>query len=494
MEVDAHIGRILMVAPPDDWLERSRDWFDDFQPAGIILFRRHLPDDLGAARAAVARLHAWGASAGRPLLIAADEEGGFVTQTPHLFPVPPSARALAWAASPAEVRGVYARYGARLQDLGIDWDFAPVCDVNDNPRNPVIGVRSFGNTPDLVRDYAGAAQAGLEDAGVLSCLKHFPGHGDTDVDSHLALPVLAHGRDRLDRVELVPFRGLLDAAPAVMVAHLACPQLGDGDLPATLSACVTTDLLRGELGFRGVAITDAMEMEGVAGVFGRGEAAVRALLAGCDLLLYCFELEGVEEARAGIRAALDSGRLPMARLSAAAARVEKLATTRKPSSTASKTRASEAAADARAYRELCSRALRLENAPGWQMLEERASRERLWLVGWNDEVLRQLSGHLAARGIDSQCSLPGEIARSGWKADSPTLVVLAERRPLEAEAVASLRQIAAPTHGAGLVNLLTPEVDAPLRDHFPTRLQTADKSDLMLDVVAEACFGRQQRV
>ncbi len=485
MDVDARIGRILMVAPPDDWLQGSRDWFDDFQPAGIILFRRHLPDDLDTARAAVARLRDW--APGRPLLIAADEEGGFVTQTSHLFPVPPSARSLAWAASPAEVRGVYSRYGARLRDLGIDWDFAPVCDVNDNPRNPVIGVRAFGDTPDLVRDYAGAAQAGLEDAGVLSCLKHFPGHGDTDVDSHLALPVLVHGRDRLDHVELVPFRGLLGAAPAVMVAHLACPELGDGDLPATLSARVTTDLLRDELGFRGVAITDAMEMEGVAGVFGQGEAAVRALLAGCDLLLYCFALEGVEEARAGIRAALESGRLSLARLLAAAERVEKLANSRATSPAASRARVPED--DTRVYRELCRRALRLENAPGWRMLAKRTAGTRLLLLGWNDEVLRQLSQRLAAHGIQSECKTPDAIA--GWPSGSPTLVVLAERRPLAAEAVAALQRIAARSPGAGLVNVLTPEVDAPFRDLFPTRLQTADKSDLMLDVVAETCFGRE---
>ena len=483
MDVDARIGRILMVAPPDDWLQGSRDWFDDFQPAGIILFRRHLPDDLGTARAAVARLRAWGGD--RPLLIAADEEGGFVTQTSHLFPVPPSARSLAWAASPAEVRGVYCRYGARLRDLGIDWDFAPVCDINDNPRNPVIGVRAFGDTPDLVRDYAGAAQTGLEEAGVLSCLKHFPGHGDTDVDSHLALPVLVHGRDRLDKVELVPFRQLLDAAPAIMVAHLACPELGDGELPATLSPRVSTSLLRHELGFRGVAITDAMEMEGVAGVFGRGEAAVRALLAGCDLLLYCFDLDGVREARAGIRAALESGRLPLAHLRAAAERVEKLAHSR---ATPMASRVSEPEDDTRVYRELCRRALCLENAPGWHMLANRSAGKRLWLLGWSDDVLRQLSRRLAVHGIQSECATPDSIAE--WPADAPTLVVLAERRPLAAEAVARLQQIAARSPGAGLVNVLTPEVDVPLRDLFPTRLQTADKSDLMLDVLAEACFGR----
>src|SRR5262245_57544402 len=285
MPLDAKLGRVLMVAPPDGWVDGPQDWLEDLQPAGVILFRRNLPADADTARAAIARLHAWAVARGETLLVAMDEEGGFVNQTSEYMPTPPSARALAWAAPPEETRCAFIAHGRRLRDLGVNLDFAPVCDVNVNPKNPVIGVRAFGSEPALVTAYATAVHAGLSESGILTCAKHFPGHGDTDVDSHLALPVLPHDRSRLDRVELVPFRALLPHVPVVMVAHLACPQVGDGRLPATLSRRITTDLLRGEMGFAGVAVTDAMDMQGVAGQFGDEEAAVRALVAGCDLLL-----------------------------------------------------------------------------------------------------------------------------------------------------------------------------------------------------------------
>jgi len=478
---DASLGRVLMVAPPDDWLQQGSEWFDAFRPAGVILFRRHLPDRLEAARAAIARLHAWAAAQGRKLLVAADEEGGFVSQVRHLFPVPPSARALAWAAPPAEVRRVTARYAARLRALGLGWSFAPVCDVNDNPRNPVIGVRAFGTAPEQVREHAAAAQAGLHDAGLHSCLKHFPGHGDTDLDSHLTLPVLAHGRERLDRVELVPFRALLAGAPAVMVAHLACPELGDGELPATLSPRVSTELLRRELGFSGVAVTDAMEMEGVAGVFGVGEAAWRALAAGCDLLLYCFALSRVEEARDGLAAALAAGRLSAARLEEAAARVERLAAMARPPAP----ELPPPAEDARWYKALCGQALRLEAPSAWKRFWQAGEGQTLRLAGWNEEVLLALSQRFEGLGIPTQCAAPEVLADY----TAPTLAVLAERRPLGASASAALRRLAGGSGPVALANLLTPEVDAPVAAAFPARLQSADRSDLMLDTVVERCLA-----
>jgi beta-N-acetylhexosaminidase len=291
MELNALLGQVLMVAPPDGWIDGSQDWLDDLQPAGIILFKRNLPGDFATAQRAIARLHEWGDRRRRALVIAADEEGGFVTQSSAWFPVPPAARALAWSGEPELGRRAFARYGARLRDLGIDLDFAPVCDVNNNPRNPVIGARSFGSEAKLVTSWARAVLEGLATAGVLGCAKHFPGHGDTDVDSHLALPVVSHDRARLEHIELVPVRALAGTVPVVMVAHVACPNVGDGKLPATLSPRIASELLRHELGFTGVAVTDAMDMQGVAGQFGEAEAAVLAMQAGCDLLLYCFEID-----------------------------------------------------------------------------------------------------------------------------------------------------------------------------------------------------------
>lgn len=490
MDLDAAIGRVLMVAPPDDWRERSSDWFDDLRPAGIILFRRHIPDDFESACAAIARLHDWAAAQGRALLVGADEEGGFVTQTSHLFPVPPSARALAWGASPADVRQSYARYGAWLRALGLNVDFAPVCDVNDNPLNPVIGVRAFGTAPETVRDYASAAAAGLRDAGLVWCLKHFPGHGDTDRDSHLTLPVLAHSRERLERVELVPFRALVGTAPLVMVAHLACPELGEPGVPATLSAAVASDLLRRDLGFEGVAITDAMEMEGVAGVFGTGEAAVRALAAGCDLLLYCFGLDGVREARAGLRAALDCGRLQEARLEEAAARVARLAARVSPPRAPGSLGAGPAGNDdAHWYHALCRKALRVENEAGWRSFwRTQAAGAPLHLVGWNDDVLAAIAQRLRVRGVAAACARP---EASMAAADAAILVILAERRPLAADAVACLRRIAGARGPVALANVLTPEVDAPVAEMFAVRLQSADRSAAMLDVIVDGWIDQR---
>ena len=272
MPEESRLGKLLMVAPPDGWVDGAQDWLDDLQPAGIILFKRNLPADFDAARAAVARLHEWAAKRGETLLVAADEEGGFVTQTSAWLPVPPAARALAWMGEPELVRQAFARYSKRLRHFGINLDFAPVCDVNNNPLNPVIGARSFATEAAAVTLYARAVHDGLAAAGVLSCAKHFPGHGDTDVDSHLALPVVAHDRARLEHVELVPFRALAAEVPVVMVAHVACPAVGDGALPATLSPRIATALLRHEVGFTGVAVTDAMDMQGVAGQFGDEEA------------------------------------------------------------------------------------------------------------------------------------------------------------------------------------------------------------------------------
>lgn len=485
MSLDALIGRVLMVAPPDRWLTGSQAWLDDLQPAGVILFRRHLPDEAEAARAAIARLQAWASARGEILLVAMDEEGGIVTQTSHFMPTPPSARALAWAANPPAVREVFTVYGRRLRALGMNLDLAPVCDVNNNPRNPVIGVRSFGSEPDQITEYARAVQEGLSRAGLLSCLKHFPGHGDTDLDSHLTLPVVSHDRARFDAVELRPFKALLDAAPAVMVAHLACPRLGDGELPATLSVRVTTHLLRDELGFPGVAVTDAMEMQGVAGAFDFDECAVRAMQAGCDLLLYSGELGRVEQAREGLRRGVDSGRLSTARLQEAAGRVDRLrvlAATR--GDTPEAARALPAlAADAGLYRDLCRAALRVENPDGWRAIA-RSTRDRgsLRLVGWNVGLLAELAGRLRGRGVRADTATPEEAVSAET---AGVIVVLAERRPLGDEAIEPLRRLARRNPAAALANLLTPEVDAPVSELFAARLRTADSTSTMLDVVVD---------
>jgi beta-N-acetylhexosaminidase len=263
-----------------------------------------------------------------PLFIAIDQEGGMVNRfrPPHAplteFPgnmalgaVQPPERAedLAYRQAEAQAR--------ELRAIGINWNFAPVCDVNCNPDNPIIGVRSYGEDPALVARLATAATRGLQDNGVLACAKHFPGHGDTSVDSHLALPTVTGDRARMDAVELLPFRAVIsEGVGAVMTTHILFPAL-DPDRPATMSRAVLTNLLRKELGYTGVVITDCLEMEAIASTVGTPRGALESLKAGADVVLVCHTLETQRETVRVIRESVTTGELPSERVAEAAGRV-----------------------------------------------------------------------------------------------------------------------------------------------------------------------------
>jgi beta-N-acetylhexosaminidase len=187
--------------------------------------------------------------------------------------------------------------GAELKGWGFDINFAPVLDVNTNPDNPVIGDRAFADEPEAVALRALAFAEGLAEAGIVGCGKHFPGHGDTSTDSHLTLPRLDHEMSRLESVELLPFRRAIAAGfPMLMTAHVVFAAL-DESVPATLSPKVVTGLLREKLGFQGVIVSDDMDMKAIADNFGVGDAALMALVAGCDVLLLCRDRDHQEAAR-----------------------------------------------------------------------------------------------------------------------------------------------------------------------------------------------------
>jgi beta-N-acetylhexosaminidase len=225
-----------------------------------------------------------------PPLIAIDQEGGRVARlgAPVLL-LPPMARLSALGDADL-TRRAGALLGRQLAALGFSMDFAPVLDVNTNPHNPVIGDRAFGDRPEVVIEQALAFAEGLGSAGILACGKHFPGHGDTDLDSHLALPRLTHTRARLDAVELAPFAAARGRLPAVMTAHVVFEALAP-DRPATLAPAVVRDLLRGELGYDGVVISDDLEMRAIADHYGVEQAACMAIEAGCDVLLICSRVD-----------------------------------------------------------------------------------------------------------------------------------------------------------------------------------------------------------
>ncbi|MGH9314716.1 MAG: glycoside hydrolase family 3 protein [Vicinamibacterales bacterium] len=204
--------------------------------------------------------------------------------------------------------------------LGIHVNFAPVVDVNNNPRNPVINTRSFGEDPARIGVLASAYVQGLRAGGALATLKHFPGHGDTDVDSHLGLPIIRHPRERLDAIELVPFRaGVAAGAGAVMTAHIEMPALDPSKgIPTTLSRPIVSGLLRDEIGFRGLIYTDSMGMQGVTAQFSPGDAAVRAIKAGNDVVLHSPDDLAAFQ---GIKAAVEKGEIPMAQVNASVERI-----------------------------------------------------------------------------------------------------------------------------------------------------------------------------
>ncbi|SPL95093.1 Beta-hexosaminidase [[Actinomadura] parvosata subsp. kistnae] len=259
-------------------------------------------------------------------VIAIDEEGGTVTRLEVMAGSSfPGNRALGVVDDVDLTEQVGRQIGKMLADLDITLDYAPSADVNANPANPVIGVRSFGPEPALVARHTAAYVRGVQGAGVAACAKHFPGHGDTVTDSHLALPTVHASRDLLAERDLPPFRAAIDAGVrSIMSGHLLVPAL-DPSMPATLSRTVLTELLRGELGFDGMLVTDAIEMRAVAAMFSPGEIAVRALAAGVDAVCVGLTSEdGLRELRDTVVAAVRDGRLPEERLAEAAARVRAL--------------------------------------------------------------------------------------------------------------------------------------------------------------------------
>jgi beta-N-acetylhexosaminidase len=316
-----------VVAP--DWVRRRAA----SGLGGVVLYARNVESG-EQLRALNETLH--GERSG--LLIAIDEEGGDVTrlEARHGSSYPGNL-ALGTAGDTDLTRRVAAAMGAELAAAGLDLDLAPDADVNTNPANPVIGARAFGSDPKVVAAHTAAWVTGLQGAGVAACAKHFPGHGDTSVDSHLDLPVVSEN-PYLRALE--PFRAAIGAGvQSIMSAHLLVPSLDS--VPATISPRIMTQLLRGELGFDGLAITDGLEMKGLSDGYGVAEGAVRALIAGCDAL--CIgggldEEDVLDEITRAIVAAVKAGRLTEGRLAEAASRVDALANRpRSPHLTAERT-------------------------------------------------------------------------------------------------------------------------------------------------------------
>ncbi|WP_061945944.1 beta-N-acetylhexosaminidase [Collimonas pratensis] len=317
-------GQLIMIRFPGTVLDDDTAQFlRDNHIRAVCLFRQNMVDaaqlsKLTADLRAVMGPHA---------LIGIDQEGGAVVRATWL-PAPPAAMSLGASNDLGLACAVGAAVARGIRSLGFNWNFAPVLDLNNNPANPVIGERSFGSDPQRATELALAWMEGSLAEGVACCVKHFPGHGDTHVDSHRDLPTVDKPRDALDALELAPFKAA-QRAPAMMSAHIVYPAL-DVEHPATLSRKILTDLLRTEWDYRGVIITDGMDMHAIAGRYGVGNAAVQALAAGADMVMALGNRNTQEETLAALTAALsaaeEGSHLDHAGITARLARLDALAT------------------------------------------------------------------------------------------------------------------------------------------------------------------------
>ncbi|MES2740196.1 MAG: beta-N-acetylhexosaminidase [Pseudomonadota bacterium] len=321
------IGQLFMVG--FDGLEANphiSELIREKRIGGVILFRRnaHTPQQVSALCRQLQEINAEVSEA--PLLIALDQEGGMVMRIEQGVTPIPAAMAFQEAGSVERCEQINFVSGDEMRQIGINMLLAPVLDINNNPLNPVIGVRAYGEDADTVIAYGMAALRGQRAAGVLVTAKHFPGHGDTATDTHYAMASVPHDKARLRAVELAPFRAAIAAGvDAIMTAHLAFPAFEtEPALPATLSRAVLTDLLRGEMGYDGVVISDCLEMAAIADGVGVPRAAVATLQAGADLVLISHREERQRAAIDAVLAAVDSGELGADRVEQALGRVARL--------------------------------------------------------------------------------------------------------------------------------------------------------------------------
>lgn len=298
----------------------------DYGVGAIVLFKRNVLDAVQLQNLCL-ELQQIAKDAGhtQPLFIGIDQEGGLVTRiSPPMVPQQPGPMTIGASGSLESAHDVAKATGEMLRFFGININYAPVGDVNSEPLNPVIGVRSPGDNPEKVAKFASALARGLRNTKVVPCIKHFPGHGDTAVDSHYGLPVINKSRDDLEKTELVPFRhATAEGIEMVMTAHISLPQLGGSNLPATLSPEIIS-ILRNDLEFKGVIMTDCLEMDGIRATYGTVEGSLMAFQAGVDNVMICHTYDVQAGAIDRVCQALESGEIAQERIDASLKRLREL--------------------------------------------------------------------------------------------------------------------------------------------------------------------------
>lgn len=320
MTLDEKIGQMFIVGfedpQPNDAL---KNMIVNNHVGGVILFQRNIksPDQLLGLINSIKDINIDGI----PLFISVDEEGGKVSRMPAQIRAIPSSMAIGEVNNTQLAYNTGALLAHKIKAFGFNMDFAPVLDIWSNPKNTVIGDRAFGSSPDIVSSLGIEAMKGIRDKGVISVVKHFPGHGDTLVDSHIGLPRVEYDLDRLKSFELVPFQAAIDnQADAVMIAHILMAKI-DPEHPATLSKALITNLLRKDMGFDGLVVTDDMTMAAIIKNYSIEDAVVGTIAAGSDIILICHGYDKQQAAISAVKAAVKEGILSQERIDESVERI-----------------------------------------------------------------------------------------------------------------------------------------------------------------------------
>ena len=325
MSLTEKVGQLMIVGFGGTKVDSHiSKWIRDRKVGGVILFARNIVDLEQIARF-TRELHELTRD-GIPLFLGLDQEGGNVIRLKDGAMLLPGNMALGASRSPMLSYVAGQGLAIDLARVGFNMNLAPVLDVNSNPRNPVIGVRSYGERADLVGALGAWFVRGQQEMGIAGVAKHFPGHGNTFGDSHFSMPSSYIDRQRLFELELSPFRTAIDAGlDAIMTAHIALPRITESPrLPATLSKNVITNILRGDLGFEGVVMTDGLEMQGIVEKYGTGKAAVKAILAGADMPMVLWTAQKKESVYNSITEAVENGTISVERLNQSVRRILRL--------------------------------------------------------------------------------------------------------------------------------------------------------------------------
>lgn len=309
MTIDEKIGQLVMAGVDGyTFNEHSSTLMTNYHVGGFILLGKNVKDT-NQTKTLLNALKASNPEKDIPLFLGIDEEGGRVTRMPAEFGKFPSNKIIGQVNNPSFSFDIGGILGQELKAFGLNIDFAPVLDVNSNPKNPVIGDRSFGSNSEVVSKLGIQTMKGIQAQNIIASVKHFPGHGDTSVDSHVGLPVVNNDLQRLKSLELIPFSDAIkNGADMVMVAHILLPKI-DPNNPASFSKTIITDILRQSLNFKGVVITDDMTMGAIVKNYNIGQAAVKSLNAGTDIVLVCNDFEKETEVLKAIKTSFENGTL-----------------------------------------------------------------------------------------------------------------------------------------------------------------------------------------